>query len=266
MSRSPRTNAAVCRDRDHDGCSRVLLRPGHRAGDVRPGGDLVPHSPKRELAQRCNQRHRAFGVTDEHRVGVCLPAVLEIAVEPCDPQGLVRTGESRGTVTRDLHVPRHVSSTKVGALTALRESLEPEFPQGLEQSIPRFVQVDQLHHGLVDEIGEQVCHVLRVVSDRADVFGRAEVETADERRKPREELLLGTASRVRTTTRACRGATGGAHRHPVGTRRARSCAGEAVPRAPTDPCCGDGPPRVRARAADRRAGGRSPRPRRRCPR
>ena len=125
-------------------------------------------------------------------LGVCLATVVEVAVELRRARALVATAESRGFLPCQPHVPGDVPRAQVGALPALRESLEPELAQGLEHPVPRLVEIDELHHGLVDEVREQVGHVVGVAAHGADVLRGGEVEPADERGERGEQLLLGS--------------------------------------------------------------------------
>ena len=257
---------AVRGDRDHDRRARVLLEARHRHRRLGPRGHLVPHPPERVLPHRRHEAHRAFDVAEVDGVPVRLAEVVEVAVEPRDAVGFVGPTEADGVLACHAHVPREVTRPGLVPLAALGQAVEPELSQRLEEPVPRLFEIDDLHHRLVDEVGEQVGDIGRVVVERADVLGRVEVEAADERGQPHEQsLLVGRQQLVRPLERVAQRAMavvraalrGTEHAHPSAQAfRERGRAQRAHPRR------GE----LQARAAGRRAGDRSPRSRPRSPR
>ena len=74
-----------------------------------------------------------------------------------------------------------------------RQAIPAELAQCLEQPVPRFVEVDDLHHRVVDESEEQI---RRVAVDRAHAVDGGQVEAAGEDREPVEQALLVRAQQV----------------------------------------------------------------------
>jgi hypothetical protein len=89
---------------------------------------------------------------------VGLSAVLEVPIQLIRGRGFVRSGDADRAVLGDGDVPRAVPRTDVIGHSQHRELLESELAQGLEDAVPGAVEVDDLHHGLVHEVRDEVGH------------------------------------------------------------------------------------------------------------
>ena len=173
-SRSPRTNAPYAATAITTGCARVILEGRHRHRRLGPRGDLVPHAPERVLPQRRHEAHRAFDVAEVDGVrgaprGSCRGRGRTAATRSASSGPT----EADGVLACDPHVPREVTRPGLVPLTALGQAVEPELAQRLEEPVPRLFEIDDLHHRLVDEVGEQVGDIGRASSSSAQTCSAA---------------------------------------------------------------------------------------------
>ena len=209
-SRSPRTNRPY---------ATTEHTTGYRAWSAAPRTAIassahVVISERRfrnaNSRKRRDEPERGVGIAPLQRGEMGGPEVVEVAAEAGDVVGLARTRQADRAALGHTQVPAAVA---VAQRLAFRvgELVEAELAQGLEQPVARDVGVDELHHRLVDQVGEQRRDLPgREVVEGAHVLDRVEVEPAGEQAQaPEEPALVGRQQVVGPAHEVAQGAVAG---------------------------------------------------------